>query len=120
MEFRGKDRRNVILQDYSGPEKRSDTFRISKEIPLSWLITFLVGGIANFASIIWIAATLVSDIKTIKSIVDKHEAFTVEVRIEKDKQFIQNITQDTRLNSHDTVLATHGERIKGVESRVFR
>lgn len=39
-----------------------ETLTFKKEIPLVWLLTLLVGGLANFAALIWIAASIVNQV----------------------------------------------------------
>ena len=39
-----------------------ETLTFSKEIPLHWLITLIAGGAANFAAVVWMAATIVGNI----------------------------------------------------------
>lgn len=39
-----------------------ETLTFKKEISIAWLVTILIGGIANFAAVVWIAATIVSEI----------------------------------------------------------
>lgn len=43
-----------------------ETLTFTKEIPLVWLITFLLGGLANFAAIVWMAAVLVTEVSALK------------------------------------------------------
>lgn len=51
------------------PERRThpsirETLTFTKDIPLIWLLTFLIGGVANFGALVWMAATIVGNINT--------------------------------------------------------
>lgn len=114
-----QESRDAAAKPYDGTERRGSALALNKEISLGWLISFLVGGVANFAAIIWIAATLVSDVGSLKVLVSEHARLLVEGRSDREKVLIQNLTQDSRLNAHDQALVTHSERITGIERRVY-
>jgi hypothetical protein len=37
-----------------------------KEVPFGWLVTFLAGGLANFAMLVWMASAVVHDVADLK------------------------------------------------------
>jgi hypothetical protein len=106
-------------RDYDGEDRRSK-LKVTKEIPLTWLVTFVSGGLANFGCIIWIAATLVSDIGSLKTLVNKHADTLEAIRKIEETRSVQHATHDSRLNTHDQVLVIHGDRITGIEKRLYK
>lgn len=100
------------------------TWTVNKEVPLYWLITMFIGGIANFACFIWIAATVVSDGNNLKKLVEKHESQLNEkdklenftrISIERISEVIK--AMDLRLVRHELILDRHDDRINKTEDR---
>lgn len=61
-----------------------------KEVPFGWLITFLAGGLANFALLVWMASAVVHDVADLKITVTANAA-------EIQKATVTDAEQNARL-----------------------
>lgn len=64
----------------------SKSVSVKKEIGLGWLVSFIAGGVLNFAVLVWTAATLVSQVEEAKADINR---------------------LDLRVNSLDVAVARH-------------
>jgi hypothetical protein len=94
-----------------------ETLRFSKEIPITWLLTGLAGGLVNFAVLVWLAASVVFNVDSLKESEKDIQATQVTITnilnahaIELQKQFDADL-------AHTVKIDEHGRRIEVLERR---
>lgn len=114
----------IVSGESTSEHKEKRNFSITKEVPISWLVTMLIGGIANFAAIIWIAATLVRDVDSLKTVTKEHD---VQIKATEktesfhatsmEKLFLMIQSLENRMIRNEAIQDRQDERITNLREK---
>lgn len=87
-----------------------ETLTFTKELPLSWLFTFLIGGTANFAALVWMAATIVSNINS-------HDKAILDLRVQTTANTTLIAAQTVLIQAQQVMISENKEGLRTLSDR---
>lgn len=91
--------------------KFREVLAFHKEVPVGWLATFLGGGLVNFAILVWMASTVVSDVGYLKTDLSAVKTEVIRLDSVSNANAADSKTQASRLDDH-------GHRLDTIENRL--